>query len=41
MDIDLENKKVFVTSEQLSPEELKETLQKTGKEVNYIGPKTV
>ncbi|KAK3881760.1 hypothetical protein Pcinc_013841 [Petrolisthes cinctipes] len=36
VDIDLENKKVLVTSE-LNPDELKQTLLKTGKEVNYVG----
>lgn len=38
VDIDLDNKKVFVTST-LSSDELLETLKKTGKEVNYVGPK--
>lgn len=39
VDIDLGNKKVFVTST-LTPEELTETLKKTGKEVTFIGSKS-
>ncbi|EAT45611.1 AAEL003136-PA [Aedes aegypti] len=38
VDIDLENKKVFVTST-LSSDELLETIKKTGKETSYIGLK--
>ncbi|XP_063880382.1 uncharacterized protein LOC135111205 isoform X2 [Scylla paramamosain] len=39
VDIDLGNKKVIVTSA-LTPEELTETLKKTGKEVTYVGSKS-
>ncbi|XP_018017737.1 copper transport protein ATOX1 [Hyalella azteca] len=39
VDIDLPNKKVYVTSASLSAEELTETLKKTGKDVSYIGCK--
>ena len=39
VDIDLENKKVFVTSA-MTPEELTETLKKTGKDVTFIGSKS-
>ncbi|XP_058461732.1 copper transport protein ATOX1 [Malaya genurostris] len=39
VDIDLDNKKVFVTST-LSSNELLETIKKTGKETNYVGVKT-
>ena len=39
VNIDLPNKKVFVTSSVLSAEELTETLKKTGKEVTYVGSK--
>ncbi|MPC21799.1 copper transport protein ATOX1-like [Portunus trituberculatus] len=39
VDIDLENKKVIVTSA-LTPEELTEVLKKTGKEVTHIGSKS-
>lgn len=38
VDIDLENKKVFVTS-MLSSDELLETIKKTGKETSYVGLK--
>ncbi|XP_053684935.1 copper transport protein ATOX1 [Sabethes cyaneus] len=38
VDIDLDNKKVFVTSK-LTSEELLETIKKTGKEVSYVGVK--
>lgn len=38
VDINLEDKKVFVTSA-MTPEELTETLKKTGKEVTFIGSK--
>ncbi|XP_055619437.1 copper transport protein ATOX1 [Toxorhynchites rutilus septentrionalis] len=38
VDIDLENKKVFVTTN-LTSDELLETIKKTGKEVSYIGLK--
>uniref|UniRef100_T1E2W6 Copper transport protein ATOX1 n=1 Tax=Psorophora albipes TaxID=869069 RepID=T1E2W6_9DIPT len=38
VDIDLDNKKVFVTSS-LSAEELLETIKKTGKETSYVGLK--
>ncbi|XP_055536824.1 copper transport protein ATOX1 [Wyeomyia smithii] len=38
VDIDLDNKKVFVTSN-LSSEELLETIKKTGKGVTYVGLK--
>lgn len=34
--IDLDNRKVFVTSE-LSADQLMETIKKTGKTTNYIG----
>ncbi|XP_019647395.1 PREDICTED: copper transport protein ATOX1-like [Branchiostoma belcheri] len=37
-DIDLEGKKVFVTSS-LSSEEILETLKKTGKATSYVGTK--
>uniref|UniRef100_A0A8C9SW40 Copper transport protein ATOX1 n=1 Tax=Scleropages formosus TaxID=113540 RepID=A0A8C9SW40_SCLFO len=37
-DIDLPNKKVFIESDK-DADELLETLKKTGKTVNYIGPK--
>lgn len=40
VDINLEDKKVFVTSA-MTPEELTETLKKTGKEVTFIGSKDV
>lgn len=40
VEINLEDKKVFVTSA-MTPEELSETLKKTGKEVTYIGSKDV
>lgn len=35
--IDLDNKKVFVSSSDLSVDELLETIKKTGKTTNYIG----
>lgn len=35
--IDLDNKKVFVSSSDLSADELLETIKKTGKTTNYIG----
>lgn len=38
VDIDLQTKKVIVTST-LSSDELLETLKKTGKEVTYVGGK--
>ncbi|XP_068134499.1 copper transport protein ATOX1 [Hyperolius riggenbachi] len=38
-DIDLENKKVFITSDQYSAEQLLETLKKTGKDAKYVGCK--
>lgn len=38
VDIDLDNKKVFVTSA-LSADELLETIKKTGKETSYVGVK--
>lgn len=37
-DIDLPNKKVFIESDK-DTDVLLETLKKTGKAVNYIGPK--
>ncbi|XP_062560093.1 copper transport protein ATOX1 [Armigeres subalbatus] len=38
VEVDLINKKVFVTSS-LSSDELLETIKKTGKETNYVGLK--
>lgn len=35
--IDLENKKVYVTSSQLNANELLESIKKTGKEASYVG----
>ncbi|XP_031622689.1 copper transport protein ATOX1 homolog [Contarinia nasturtii] len=35
--IDLENKKVFVTSAELSADQLLESIKKTGKNTSYIG----
>ena len=40
VEIDLENKKVFVTSSQLNANQLLESIQKTGKETTYIGLKS-
>jgi len=37
--IDLENKKVFVTSSQLNADELLESIKKTGKTTSYVGLK--
>jgi len=37
--IDLENKKVFVTSSQLNAAELLESIKKTGKTTSYVGLK--
>ena len=36
-EIDLPNKRVMVTTSTLSPEELAETLAKTGKETRFVG----
>lgn len=38
VEIDLDNKKVFVTSS-LTADELLETIKKTGKESSYVGVK--
>ncbi|XP_055319369.1 copper transport protein ATOX1 [Sitodiplosis mosellana] len=35
--IDLDNKKVFVTSAELNADQLLEVIKKTGKTTNYIG----
>lgn len=35
--IDLNNKKVYVTSSQLSADQLLESIKKTGKETSYVG----
>lgn len=35
--IDLDNKKVFVTSSELSADQLLEAIKKTGKTTNYVG----
>lgn len=35
--IDLDNKKVFVTSSELNADQLLEVIKKTGKTTNYIG----